>query len=74
MVSEERTVPQQSEQVEPDTGEQNLRVDEAGAQIEESPRVAVRGPANERKPGRPALKAGEATSRLRRASQRSRQP
>ena len=54
----ERAVAQQSEQVEPDAGEQYLRVDEAGAEIEQGPCVAPRDPAGERKPGRPALEAG----------------
>ncbi len=46
------------EQLEPDAGGQHLRIDEAGADVEQRPRIAVGDRPCQRKGGGPALKGG----------------
>ena len=56
VIRSQRAFRQQIEQLEPHASEQNLRVHEAGADIEQRARPLARRRSGERKGGRPALK------------------
>ena len=68
-----RPVGQQLEQAQPDAGEQHLRVDEPGAEIEQRARRAAGDRPRQREGGRPALEARARPAAVAQRSSRSRQ-